>query len=124
MPSTAEAACFQELRLLLQRKQDPCLAVNIFSYHTEKSKKPNNNHLAKCSGWKNIKNQDEMDMAHLLPGIPGNVCWWHAWSCCAAWTQGQDCAVHQQLIPVLPCAEGDPCEGWLGQLPGVKKDHL
>lgn len=76
MPSTAtEAACLQELRLLLQRKQDPCLAVNIFSYHTEKSKKPDNYHLAICSGWNNIKNQDEMDMARLLPGIPGNVSW-------------------------------------------------
>lgn len=41
----------QELRLLLFRKQNSCLVVNIFSHRIEKSKKPNNNHLAKCLGW-------------------------------------------------------------------------
>lgn len=91
MPGTApEAACFQQLRLLLLGKQNSCLAVNIFSYHTEELKKLTNNHLVKCLGWKNIKNQDEMDMARVLPGIPGKVCWWRAWSGSAGWTQGQE----------------------------------
>lgn len=39
MSSTAtEAACFWELRLPLLRKQNSCLVVYIFSYHTKNFK--------------------------------------------------------------------------------------
>lgn len=51
-------------------------------------------------------------MRCVLPGIPGDVCWWHAWPCCAGWTQGQDLLLTSSLIPIPPLAEGDACGAW------------
>lgn len=89
--------------LLLLRKQNSCLVVNIFSHHTEKFKKPNHNHLGKCLGWEipNTKNQDEVDTACLLAGIAGDVCW------CSCQDGAGPFAVLQNV--------GTELQGWAGR---------